>query len=273
MTSHAHLPQPTSRAHSPKTFHVVVVSGGAEPDARVAQQLGVVDFVIAADSGLSHAEQLGLPVTTAIGDFDSVVTGVLAEAEARGVEIVPYPVNKDATDLELALELAVQRGATHVTVISGGPGERLDHFLGEVSVLTASFLSGCRVTGWFGSAKVSVVRPEFPFRISGEPGDLVTLLPVTTETKGVSTTGLQYALNNEILHAWRTRGVSNVLLNEFGEVSITDGVMLCIQPDGLAATLHGTTPQGMPLHGTPLHGTTLHGTTKHGTTTHGTTTP
>jgi thiamine pyrophosphokinase len=232
MSSLSRNPQlATSTAAS--AFHVVVVSGGAEPDVRVATRLGSIDVVIAADSGLSHAASLGLTVATAIGDFDSVNADVLAEAEARGVEIVPYPVNKDATDLELALELAVQRGATQVTVVSGGPGDRLDHFLGEISVLTASFLAACEVSGWFGTTKVSVIRPVAVLKVSGAPGDLVTLLPITPETKGVSTTGLQYALTHATLHAWRTRGVSNVLLANSAVVSLTDGVLLCVQPHAI----------------------------------------
>jgi thiamine pyrophosphokinase len=233
MTSPSPTPEATAHIHAP-AFHVVVVSGGAAPHARVAEHLGLVDLVIAADSGLSHAALLGLSVTTAIGDFDSVSPEVLAQAEARGVEIVPYPVDKDATDLELALELAVARGATQVTVVSGGLGDRLDHFLGEISVLSALFLSRCRVVGWFGAAKVSVIRPEFPLTIFGDSGDLVTLLPVTPEAIGVSTTGLQYPLSNATLHAWRTRGVSNVLLGESATVNITNGVLLCVQPNVLS---------------------------------------
>lgn len=232
MTSHSIDPNKTLLTVE-RRFHVVVVSGGAAPDLRVADQLGVVDLVIAADSGLSHAQSLGLSVTTVLGDFDSVDAAVLARAKVEGVEIVPYPVNKDATDLELALELAVTRGATHVTVISGGPGDRLDHFLGEISVLTAPFLSGCTVSSWVGSSKVSVIRAGFPLTATGTPGDLVTLLPVTPEAHGVSTTGLQYALSHATLHAWRTRGVSNVLLSNSAVISVVAGVLLCVQPDVL----------------------------------------
>ena len=235
MTSQSLDPNPISLAVE-RLFHVVVVSGGAAPDVRVAQHLGVVDLVIAADSGLAHAKSLGLSVTTVIGDFDSIDPATLAEAKAKGVEIVPYPVNKDATDLELALELAVARGAKLVTVISGGPGDRLDHFLGEISVLTAPFLSACIVTGWVGSSKVSVIRPEFPLTVFGTPCDLITLLPVTPEATGVSTTGLQYALSDATLHAWRTRGVSNVLLTDSAMISLRAGVLLCVQPNVLAAT-------------------------------------
>ncbi len=224
-----------AKAFETRAFHVVVVSGGAEPDPRVAQRFGVVDLVIAADSGLSHAASLGLNVTTAIGDFDSVTAEVLSQAEAQGVEIVPYPVSKDATDLELALELAVARGATHITMVSGGPGDRLDHFLGEISVLTASFLSECQVVGWFGATRVSVIRNTVASTVFGAPGDLITLLPVTPETTGVTTTGLQYPLSNATLHAWRTRGVSNVLLEESAVVSLSDGVLLCVQPDALGS--------------------------------------
>ncbi len=85
-------------------------------------------LVIGADSGVEHAAALGRHVDIAVGDFDSVSPAALAAAEAAGAEVLRHPPDKDATDLELALDLAVARGARRITVV-GGHGGRFDHCL------------------------------------------------------------------------------------------------------------------------------------------------
>ena len=59
----------------------------------------------------------------------------MSAAEAAGVRVERHPVDKDATDLELALDYALAAGATRVTVVSGGGGARLDHHLAELVLL------------------------------------------------------------------------------------------------------------------------------------------
>ena len=85
---------------------VVVVSGGEPLDPQAALAVPAGAPVIAADSGLDSALALGLDVTVATGDFDSASPEAVAAAEASGVRIERHPAEKDATDLELALDTA-----------------------------------------------------------------------------------------------------------------------------------------------------------------------
>ena len=83
-------------------------------------------YIIAADSGLTAAEKLGLAPDLAAGDFDSYA-GTLPE----GPEILRVPAEKDVTDTVLACSLAMERGYTRLTIV-GGTGGRADHSLSNI---------------------------------------------------------------------------------------------------------------------------------------------
>src|SRR5262249_52023534 len=84
----------------------IVFVGGDPPAPGVRDVLPADAYVIAADSGLDHANRLGIAVHQVIGDFDSVSADALHTAESAGVRIDRHPAAKDATDLELALDAA-----------------------------------------------------------------------------------------------------------------------------------------------------------------------
>lgn len=198
--------------------------------AEVAARLPEDAYVIAADSGLDHAVGLGVRVDLVVGDMDSVATAVLAAAKAQGTAVERHPVAKDATDLELALDLALAREPRRITVVGGDAG-RLDHLLGTVGLLGSARYGGVPVEAWLGRAFVVVVREEVT--LHGRPADIVTLLPAHGHAYGVTTSGLVYPLVDEDLVAGTTRGVSNVLVGETCTVSLRHGTLLAIQPDAL----------------------------------------
>src|SRR5919108_5036657 len=122
-----------------RSFDAVVVSGGGAPSAEaVASVLPVPAgvFVVAADSGLDHALGLGLRVDVVVGDLDSVSATGLEAAAASGTAVERHPEAKDATDLELALDVAVARGARRILVL-GPDGGRFDHVLAGAALLAA----------------------------------------------------------------------------------------------------------------------------------------
>jgi len=87
---------------------VVVVAGGGAPHREALPAIPSGTPVVAADSGLEHARELGLEVTIAVGDFDSASPEAVAAAEASGTRIERHSTEKDATDLELALDAALE---------------------------------------------------------------------------------------------------------------------------------------------------------------------
>ena len=218
---------------------VVVITGGDPVERAHLPELPAGTRVIAADSGVDHALALGVAVDLVVGDFDSASPGSLAEAEAAGAILERHPAAKDLTDLELALDAALALAPRCVHVV-GGHGGRLDHLLANVLLLCRPSYHDITITAQMGAARVAVVRDTAP--LHGPVGDLVTLLPVHGPARGVTTTGLLYPLDAEDLHPGTTRGVSNELLLAPATVTVTDGVLVAIQP-GQLGTHHQETPR------------------------------
>lgn len=205
---------------------VVVVTGGDPLLAHQVPSVPAAAAVVAADSGIEHAHRLGLHVDVAVGDFDSVDPAALALAEARGASVRRHPRAKDATDLELALDVALELRPDHVVVL-GGHGGRLDHLLANVLLLASERFAPLALVAQMGDARVSVVRDDAA--LHGAPGDVVTLLaphgPATVRTEG-----LRYPLHDEVLAPGSTRGVSNELVGHDATVHVSAGVLLAVQP-------------------------------------------
>src|SRR3954451_6681075 len=101
-----------------------------------------VDLVIAADGGARHAQRLGVTLDLWVGDGDSLGEDALAELVAAGVPVERSPADKDQTDLELAVDAALARRSVGLVIVGALGGERVDHALGNVALLTAAGLAG-----------------------------------------------------------------------------------------------------------------------------------
>lgn len=212
---------------SPPPNYVIVLAGGDPVDPRLAQRLPFGAKVIAADSGLGQAQRLGLTPDLVVGDLDSVDRGDLAAAQAAGVPIERYPEDKDATDLDLALERAIANGHTDIIVI-GGHGGRLDHLLGNALVVASDRFSSVHIQWWIGTTSVFVARSDAPTQLAGDHGDLVSLIAVGGPAIGVTTKGLRWPLNSETLAPGSTRGISNELTAGDGQITLAAGALLVI---------------------------------------------
>jgi thiamine pyrophosphokinase len=209
---------------------VVVVSGGEPPARRAALAVPLGAPVIAADQGLEHALALGLEVTVAVGDFDSASPEAVAVAEAAGVRIERHATGKDATDLELALDVAATMSPARILVLASGGG-RLDHLVSALLLLASERYAGVQVDAFVGDARIHVLRGAR--ELVGEQGELVTLIAVHGPAEGVRTEGLVYPLDGETLGAGSSRGVSNIFAAERARVTVERGVLLAIRPGGV----------------------------------------
>ena len=205
----------------------IVVAGGSVSRRR---PLPEAEFVIAADSGLDRAEELGLRVDLVVGDFDSVRTETLAAAAARGVAIERFAAAKDKTDLELALDRALDRRSTRVLLLAV-EGGRVDHAIANVLLLANDRYAGIEIDAWTDDATISVVRGRRQF--AWNVGDTVSLLAVGPTARGVKTQGLTYPLNDEVLTLGSSRGVSNVVADDSVVIELDSGVLLVIHTQGM----------------------------------------
>jgi thiamine pyrophosphokinase len=209
-----------------------VLAGGDPVDPSLRRWLPDEAFVVAADSGLHLSAPLGLHVDCIVGDFDSADPALVDAAVAAGATVERHPADKGATDLELALLVAQRAGAARV-VVAGGAGGRLDHFLANVALLAHPRFAPIAISALLAGARITVVRGDgTPVALDGNPGDLVTLLPVGGDARDVTTHGLQYPLHGETLGAGTTRGVSNVLVGPSASVQLGAGTLLVVQPLG-----------------------------------------
>jgi thiamine pyrophosphokinase len=183
--------------------------------------------VIAADSGVDQALALGLRIDQAIGDFDSVSPEGLAAAEAGGAVIERHPAGKDATDLELALDAAIALEPSRILVIGSAAG-RLDHLLGSILLLADARYADVTVDAYLDDDRLSVIRGRRT--LTGEPGALVSLLPVHGPAAGVTTRGLEYPLQDETLTAGTTRGLSNVFTAAEAQITVRNGCLVTVKP-------------------------------------------
>ena len=210
----------------------IVIIGGEPPNPEISALLPARARVIAADSGLDHAEALGLDVDLVLGDLDSVSKEALDRARTAGIPVEEHPAAKDQTDLELALDAAVAGGASHIVVVSGGGG-RFDHLLAGALALARPADSELVVEAWLGDAWIAAIHGPGRASVKARPGELLSLIPVAGTAEGVRTSGLRYPLEGEPLLPGSTRGVSNEVLATLAEVSLESGSLLIVRPEAL----------------------------------------
>jgi thiamine pyrophosphokinase len=206
-----------------------VFLGGPHPGVGEVDRLGIdADLVVAVDSGLHLAVAAGHRVDVVIGDMDSVEPAQLDRAELDGVEVVRHPVDKDETDLELALELLLGRGCDDVVIV-GADGGRMDHLLGGALTIAAPRFARMRISAWFGRAHLLPVHDER--ELPGSPAQLVSLVPTGGVASGVTTAGLRWPLRDAVLVPGTSWGLSNEFVGPVAHISVDAGCVVAIIPE------------------------------------------
>jgi thiamine pyrophosphokinase len=209
-----------------RCMNIVIFSGGAvQKGYFVTQALKNADFIIAADCGAKSALEFRSTPSIVIGDMDSLDSEIIKKLKQKKIPFLKYPTMKDKTDTQLALDYAIKQKAKRISIIGGTKGNRLDHILANIFLLTTtktdvSFIDGDQRT-WIkkGPCKESV---------TGKKNDLLSLIPLSEKVTGIVTIGLKYSLHNETLHLGQSRGVSNVLLQNSTTVSFESGLFIII---------------------------------------------
>ncbi len=206
---------------------VILANGIVDKTTDVVRILSDADLVIAADGGSRHCLEIGIQPDIVVGDLDSLAQELVWRLQRSGTEIIRHPVHKDKTDLELAVGVAVSRGATDIDLI-GVLGARLDMIISNIFLLTAPELAGLSVRIVDGPHVAFLIEAENECTLHGKPGDIASLIPITAGATGIRLCNLAYPLENENLPLASTRGISNVFTADTATVRIQSGKLICI---------------------------------------------
>lgn len=200
-----------------------VIVGGADINnyGFIREKLRAEDYVIFCDSGLKHLEQLQVQPNLIVGDFDS------HENPHLDAETIVLPCEKDDTDTVFAVKEAVKRGFDDVLLL-GVVGARLDHTLGNVSILLyldSLGKKGCIIDDY---SEMEIVSDQ-PVSICDQYS-FFSLLNITGFAKGITITGAKYPLNGGEITCEYQYGISNeVLPGQTARVSVAEGKLLLIK--------------------------------------------
>jgi thiamine pyrophosphokinase len=210
---------------------IIVASGQTGEETKWRRWAQNADLIIGADGGAARALAWGLRPHLVIGDMDSLPEEDHDKLTTLGCRFVEHPRAKDETDLELALTHAAEAGAREI-VILGALGGRLDHTLANVLLLTLPQLTGLSVRIVNGDEEALMIRGGETVTLEGQQGDLISLLPLGGDAFGVTTTGLTWPLQEDVLRFGFSRGVSNVMEETVARVKLERGYLMVIHAIG-----------------------------------------
>lgn len=208
-------------------MEAVVVCGGNINDYSKSRRYFKDNIlVICADGGARHLRNLEIIPDILVGDFDSISSEDYYFYTDKKVEIVRYPVEKDMTDTQLAIEIAVQKGCKSVTLL-GATGTRLDHTMANVFLLKKLLDSGIRGVLADEHNEMELIKDRI--NLVKENTEKVSLIPVFGRVTGVSTKGLYYPLDKATLEPGTTWGISNEFTETQAAITIEEGILLVIK--------------------------------------------
>ena len=203
----------------------VIVGGASIGDYRtVGAMLRQDDYVIYCDCGLRHMDGLGVEPDLIVGDFDSY------SYPEYDTETIVLPCEKDDTDTVFAVKEALRRGFEDFLLI-GVVGERLDHTLGNVSILLMLDSAGKKgiIIDDYSEMEIVSDRCEKPCIIDDSYA-YFSLLNISGKASGVTIRGAKYPLEDAEITCEYQYGVSNeVLPGCTAEVSVGEGRLLLIK--------------------------------------------
>lgn len=191
----------------------------------IAESLARADMVIAADGGANHCAYLDMVPDYLIGDLDSIEPQLLKHYEKNRVEIIRHPREKDATDLELALNLAMQEGATDIWLL-GVIGKRWDMSLANIMLAASERFSTMPISLYSVDTIIKILHPGKTHLFRDNQGKTVSFLPLNKDVEGIKLDGFAYALEGEDLEWGSTKGVSNIIKDMHASEIHEKGVLL-----------------------------------------------
>ncbi len=208
-------------------MRAVIISNGSINDYDcIRGMIDSDDFIIAADGALNHCRMLGILPDVWIGDNDS---GNFGDSELEDISkkcrVIRLNPIKDATDTEAACDYVIAEGFDSVLML-GSCGSRFDHTLANVYLLKKLAHSGVDAT--IANEYNIIFLAKRHNVIHKSDYNNVSVLPIEGDVAAISNKGFYYQLDNEPLAMYSSRGVSNYLVEDIGEITVDCGTVLIV---------------------------------------------
>ncbi len=209
----------------------VIISGGTIDDKFVLQMLNEIqaDYVIAVDKGLQFLYRNQVMPTHIVGDFDSVETELVEYYEKQTqVPIQKFRPEKDASDTEIALHLAIELGAEKVWIF-GGTGSRLDHVMANIQILKIAHDQGIKAYLQDINNRISLAEKEVKLYKGDCFGDYFSIFPFGGIVEDISIEGAKYPLSHYRLCPNSSMCVSNELKENEVKITFPIGTIILME--------------------------------------------
>jgi|GEM_PF-655506 len=206
---------------------LIIAGGSLDASASTALEHLTEDMIsIGVDRGIGFFLEAGVQADYYMGDLDSIAsTKINSIPQDRLVRFSP---EKNSSDLELALDLCLEKELEEVEVY-GATGSRWDHSFSNLLALDAYLQSGLKVVlrneknqAW------ALSKAECLSAQSIVGYHYLSVLPLSPEGIVISITGVKYPLDQEHLIFGKTRGVSNESVGEDVSIQLHKGRALFI---------------------------------------------
>lgn len=203
----------------------IICNGSIENYDISKEKLRQVDFIICADGGTRHAYHMNIIPNIIIGDMDSSKDEYIEYYSSQEVPIIKYSSDKDKTDTHICLEYAMEK--CDEIFLLGATGSRLDHTLGNVSILKLAADKGKTACIIDENNEIYVVKDGI--RLEGNKGDILSLLPLSSKVEGINLKGVLYPLQNAVMEIGNPYGISNKFEESVVVLTIASGYMIVIK--------------------------------------------
>lgn len=211
-----------------KEILAVIVSGGnIDTDfALDFLQRTRWDVLIGADRGAGFLLNQGIMPTHVVGDFDSAGEEIRKTYRQNpSIEMREFQPEKDLTDTQIAVELALSLGSTRI-ILLGATGSRLDHVLGNIQVMMLPLERGAECEILDTHNRIYLKNKGFSLEKEKQYGKFISLIPFTPEVYPVTLTGFKYPLNGATLRAAGSLGISNEIQDAEAKVEFAQGILI-----------------------------------------------
>lgn len=199
----------------------VIIGGGECTPDFIKENITSGDYIICADGGYDYAAEAGIAPDLLIGDFDSIVNFPSIDNTVR------LPVEKDITDCEAAFLEGKKLGFTSFAVF-GGTGGRFEHTYANISVMANAAKQGFE---FIIADEKHIFRCIYnsSLKLPFKKNTQISVFAFGGDSYNVTEKGFHYPLNNATLKALEPLGISNDIVEDYGLISVEDGLLLVIE--------------------------------------------